>query len=50
METVETTTVVLRLVSDEILFAREHNSSGKTGWFQTTMKLVVVLLMFTEHR
>jgi hypothetical protein len=50
MGTVEATTIVLRLVSDEILLAGERNSSGKTGSFKTTIKLVVVLLMFTEHR
>jgi hypothetical protein len=48
--TVEATAIVLRLVSDKILLAGECNSSGKAGWFKTTMKLVVALLMFTEHR
>lgn len=47
--TVEATAIVLRLVSYEILLTREYNSSGKAGWFKTTMKLDVVLLMFTEH-
>jgi hypothetical protein len=47
--TVEATAIVLRLVPSEILLTGEGNSSGKAGWFKTTMKLDVVLLMFTEH-
>jgi len=48
MSTVEATTIVLRLVSDKILLAGEGDPSGKAGWFKTTMKLAVVLLMFIE--
>jgi hypothetical protein len=47
---VEATTIVLRLVSDEILLARECDSSDEARWFKTTMKLVVVLSMFAKYR
>lgn len=45
--TVEAMPVVLRLMSDEVLLAGECNPSGKAGWFMTTVKLVMVLPMFT---
>jgi hypothetical protein len=49
MGTIEATAIVLRLVSSKILLTGKCNSSGKAGWFKTTMKLDVVLLMLTEQ-
>jgi hypothetical protein len=50
MGTVKASTIMLRLVSDEILLARKGNLSGKTGLLKTAVALPVVLPMLAERR
>ena len=50
MGTVKASTIMLRLVSDEILLAGEGNLSGKTGLLKTAVALSVVLPMLAERR
>jgi hypothetical protein len=49
MGTIEASTIMLRLVSDEVLLAGEGNFSGKTGSIETAVKLAVVLPMLAER-